>query len=118
MSDTVTFGTVDRYFSDKNEKRIGRIAFLLRFLFITIMVALLLMAINMWLFNIVQLNAFYVIPIVIMFGSIILILSVPILAKKRSHDFNSDGKIVWYILIGTLGLNFLVNSYTLYMLYT
>ena len=118
MADVIKFWTKDRYFSDKNEKRIGRVSFFLRMLFIFIMTALLVMAINMWLINLVRLNIFLVWPIILILSSIILLFSCPILAKKRSHDFDSNGKIVAYIMLWSLGLNLILNIITSYKVYT
>lgn len=114
----IKFWTKDRYFSDKNEKRIGRISFFLRMLFIFIMTGLLGMAINMWLMNLLGLRGLLSWPIVIIALTIIFIFSCPILAKKRSHDFNSDGKIASYIILWTLMVNLISNIITFYKFYT
>ncbi len=114
----IKYGTIDRYFSDKNEKRVGRLNFFLRVLFVIIMVGLLVLAINMWLFNIIGLGALYISPITVLIGSALLMFSLPVLARKRSHDFNNDGKIFSYIILGSLIVNFLLNIYTLYIVYS
>ena len=114
----IKYGTIDRYFSDKNEKRIGRLSFFLRVLFVVVMVGLLSVAINMWLFNVVELGALYIVPITLLIGSFIPMFSLPVLARKRSHDFNNDGKVFSYIILGSLILNFLMNIYSLYIVYT
>jgi uncharacterized membrane protein YhaH (DUF805 family) len=117
MADSIKFWTRDRYFSDKNEKRIGRMGFFLRMLSIFIMVALLGMAINMTLMNLIGLNAIFAWQIVMIWLSVILLFSVPVLVKKRSHDFDNNGKITSYIALGCLGFNLIMNITTLYAVY-
>jgi uncharacterized membrane protein YhaH (DUF805 family) len=118
METVVKFGTKDRYFSDKNEKRIRRVGFLLRMIAIFIMTALLSLAINMLLVNFIGLRLVFVWPVIMIALSVLLMFSYPALVKKRSHDFNSDGKIASYIVLGSLASNFVLNCYTLYTFYT
>ena len=118
MADAIKFGTKDRYFSDKNETRIGRVSFFLRMLSIFVMVALLGIAISMGLINLIGLGAMFAWPVVVMALTVILLFSVPVLVKKRSHDFDSNGMMASYIILWSLGLNLILNINTLYVLYT
>jgi uncharacterized membrane protein YhaH (DUF805 family) len=118
MENSQKFGAIDRYFSIKNEKRIWRLSFFLRAISITIMTALLWMGIWLWMINIFWFGSIGAWPVMIIVLTIILVLSVPILAKKRSHDFNSKGEIASYILYSSLGLNFVLNFYNIYLSYT
>lgn len=118
MADAIKFWTKDRYFSDINEKRIGRVSFFLRMLSIFVMVALLWIAISMGLINLIGLGAMFAWPTVLIWLSVILLFSVPTLVRKRSHDFDSNGKIASYIILWSLGLNLILNINTLFVLYT
>ncbi len=111
MESPVKFGTMDRFFSDKNEKRIGRVSFFLRMLSLFLAASLLGMAINMWLMNMIGLRMMFVWPTVITFLLwLTLIFSYPVLVKKRSHDFDNNGKILSYIIFSGLLVNLIVNA--------
>lgn len=105
-----SFSILDRYFSDKNEKRIGRVLFLIRTITIVTFIAILWYAIfaeitpyplirdfilsNIWIPDDIRFGRFIIDPLIAWFLFIILIFSLPILIKKRCHDFNNSGKIL------------------------
>ncbi len=113
-----SFGTVDRYFSDKNEKRIWRVSFFWRTIAIFILTALLSMAIGLWLMNLDIVTAIVRWPLVLLLLSIVLIFSLPVLIRKRCHDFGYNGKMVSFVILGSLILNFCLNSIDLTIAYT
>ncbi len=113
----IKFWAKDRYFSEVNEKRIGRASYLLRNISIIVMCTLLSVVISMILMNI-WMFGLLVMPLVVTLLSIMLMFSLPILVKKRCHDFGNNGKIASYIILASLVLNFIVNTISMIAIYT
>ena len=59
-----------------------------------------------------------VMPLVVTLLSIMLMFSLPILVKKRCHDFGNNGKIASYIILASIVLNFIVNTISMIAIYT
>ena len=118
MEATASFGAVDRYFSAKNEQRIWRLSFFLRTISITIMSWLLWIAVSFLLMNIgfMPLGLMQWPMIMITLMSVIAIVSMPVLVKKRAHEFGNDGNMLSMIVLVSLVLNFVISMYNIIMI--